>query len=67
MIKHIQDTVALHNGVNMPGLGLGVYEPPLDTLRLEVGVSYQPCRYPLQANRLAIFFRFTRRSNDTVQ
>ncbi|RAV19383.1 aldo/keto reductase [Paenibacillus contaminans] len=26
MIKHIQDTVALHNGVNMPGLGLGVFK-----------------------------------------
>lgn len=26
MIKHIQDTVKLHNGVNMPGLGLGVFK-----------------------------------------
>src|SRR5690348_8915946 len=26
MINHIQDTVKLHNGVNMPGLGLGVFQ-----------------------------------------
>ncbi|MFF2885813.1 aldo/keto reductase [Paenibacillus sp. NPDC057967] len=26
MIKHLQDTVALHNGVNMPGFGLGVFK-----------------------------------------
>lgn len=26
MMNHIQDTVALHNGVNMPGLGLGVFK-----------------------------------------
>ncbi|WP_410770370.1 aldo/keto reductase [Fontibacillus sp. BL9] len=26
MIKHLQDTVTLHNGVNMPGLGLGVFK-----------------------------------------
>lgn len=26
MIQHLQDTVALHNGVNMPGLGLGVFK-----------------------------------------
>ncbi|WP_339278070.1 aldo/keto reductase [Paenibacillus sp. FSL W8-0426] len=26
MIKNLQDTVTLHNGVNMPGLGLGVFK-----------------------------------------
>ncbi|WP_163971890.1 aldo/keto reductase [Oceanobacillus halotolerans] len=26
MIKHLQDTVTLHNGVQMPGFGLGVYK-----------------------------------------
>jgi diketogulonate reductase-like aldo/keto reductase len=26
MINHIQDTAALHNGVQMPGLGLGVFK-----------------------------------------
>lgn len=26
MIQYIQDTVTLHNGVNMPGLGLGVFK-----------------------------------------
>lgn len=26
MIKHLQDTVTLHNGVAMPGLGLGVFK-----------------------------------------
>lgn len=26
MMKHIQDTVTLHNGVKMPGLGLGVFK-----------------------------------------
>lgn len=26
MIKHLQDTITLNNGVNMPGFGLGVYK-----------------------------------------
>jgi len=26
MMKHLQDTVTLHNGVTMPGLGLGVFK-----------------------------------------
>ncbi|WP_040950924.1 aldo/keto reductase [Gorillibacterium massiliense] len=26
MMKHLQDTVTLHNGVKMPGLGLGVFK-----------------------------------------
>jgi len=26
MMKHMQDTLTLHNGVNMPGLGLGVFK-----------------------------------------
>ncbi|WP_314588077.1 aldo/keto reductase [Paenibacillus terrigena] len=26
MMKHIQDTLTLHNGVDMPGLGLGVFK-----------------------------------------
>ena len=46
MINHLQDTIKLNNGINMPGFGLGVYkvEPgksTIETVRTALNTGYR--------------------------